>query len=102
MERLSDMNTLLIGYDLNKPGQDYADLIAYLKGFAYWHHLDSTWLIRAEMSASDMRDKLTPYPRLERRTARCQRHRRRMGDTRREREWQPVAAQQHGLVPRLQ
>lgn len=42
------MKTFLIGYDLNKSGQDYADLIKEIKALAngYWHHLDSTWLIR--------------------------------------------------------
>jgi hypothetical protein len=37
------MNTLLVGYDLNKPGQDYAELKEYLKAQGtWWHALDST------------------------------------------------------------
>jgi hypothetical protein len=39
--------TMLVGYDLNKPAQDYPKLIEKLKNFsAWWHHLDSTWLVR--------------------------------------------------------
>jgi hypothetical protein len=56
------VNTLMVGYDLNKPGQDYSDLIKYLKDLGtYWHHLDSTWLIRSEMTPSEIRDKLKQY-----------------------------------------
>ncbi len=55
------MKTLLVGYDLNQPDQDYADLIEKLKSFGtWWHHLDSTWLIRAELTAKEMRDILKP------------------------------------------
>jgi hypothetical protein len=36
------MKTFLIGYDLNKTGQDYKDLIKAIKLLgAWWHHLDS-------------------------------------------------------------
>jgi hypothetical protein len=56
------MNTLMVGYDLNKPGQDYEDLIGFLKDCpAYWHHLDSTWLVRTTLSTSEMRDKLKQF-----------------------------------------
>lgn len=56
------MNTLMVGYDLNKPGQNYEDLIAFLKDSpAYWHHLDSTWLVRTTLSTSEMRDKLKHF-----------------------------------------
>lgn len=52
------MATLMVGY-LNKPYQDYKDLIAYLKGFGtYWHHLDSTWLVVTSVSAKELRNKL--------------------------------------------
>lgn len=53
------MNTLLIGYDLNKAGQDYSELIAGIKGYGtWWHHLDSTWLIRTEHSVKEVRNTL--------------------------------------------
>lgn len=53
------MNTLLVGYDLNKQGQKYEELIEFLKGDVnWWHHLDSTWLIKTEKSAAVFRDEL--------------------------------------------
>lgn len=53
------MNTILIGYDLNKKGQDYDDLIEKIKSLgAWWHHLDSTWIVKTSHSASSVRDVL--------------------------------------------
>lgn len=54
------MKTLLVAYDLKSPGQDYKPVYEYLKGYVtYWHHLDSTWLIKTDRSAVDVRDDLT-------------------------------------------
>lgn len=56
------MKTLLVGYDLNRPGQDYSDLIEHLKSYDnWWHHLDSTWVIRTSDSAKDVRDAVKAY-----------------------------------------
>jgi hypothetical protein len=56
------MNTLLVGYDLNRPGQDYDELIEKLKGCPnWWHHLDSTWLIKANLTLEQLRNQLTPF-----------------------------------------
>ncbi len=53
------MNTILVGYDLNKPGKDYATLIARLKSYGtWWHHLDSTWLLKTSLTAVQVRDQL--------------------------------------------
>lgn len=48
------MKTFLIGYDLNKTGQDYSDLIKAIKDLAdgWWHHLDSTWIIRSNTAST--------------------------------------------------
>jgi hypothetical protein len=55
------MRTFLIGYDLNKPGQDYEPLYEKLKSYrTWWHHLDSTWLVRADLTAVDLRNELKP------------------------------------------
>jgi hypothetical protein len=55
------MNTLLVGYDLNRPGQNYEALTAKLKSYStWWHHLDSTWLIRTDLDAVQLRDELKP------------------------------------------
>jgi hypothetical protein len=37
---------VMVAYDLNKPGQNYPDLIQELKKVPdRWHALDSTWLL---------------------------------------------------------
>ncbi|MEQ1156603.1 hypothetical protein [Acinetobacter sp. BMW17] len=56
-------NSYLIGYDLNKSGQDYSLLIEKIKEIAngYWHHLDSTWIIKHPGTATDIRDVLAPF-----------------------------------------
>ena len=57
------MANILIGYDLNKQGQDYAKLIAKIKvlGSDWWHCLDSTWIVKAELTAVQARDALLPF-----------------------------------------
>lgn len=54
------MNTLLVGYDLNRTGQNYDDLINALKEDYdnWWHHLDSTWIIKTSFSAEEVRNQL--------------------------------------------
>jgi hypothetical protein len=53
----------MIGYDLNKPGQDYKDLIEAIKqvGSMWWHCLDSTWIVKTDKSAKEIRDELKPH-----------------------------------------
>lgn len=54
------MNTILIGY--NRPGQDYNSLIEAIKGLGtWWHHLDSTWLVKTDLQAVDVRDRLRTH-----------------------------------------
>ncbi|MBV6867268.1 hypothetical protein [Xanthomonas euvesicatoria] len=57
------MAIYMIGYDLNRQGQNYSGLIAKIKEISdgYWHHLDSTWLIGHPGSASVIRDALKPF-----------------------------------------
>jgi hypothetical protein len=56
------MHTLLIGYDLNRPGQHYADLIDAIKRLgAWWHHLDSMWLLQTTLDASEVRNILAGH-----------------------------------------
>jgi hypothetical protein len=59
------MKVYLIGYDLNKPrGQnDYTKLheaIKKISGF-WWCSLDSTWVVKSDKSAAQIRDILAPY-----------------------------------------
>lgn len=53
------MAMLLVGYDLNKT-KDYPALYEAIKGLgsAWWHHLDSTWLIKSSKTAAQVRDEL--------------------------------------------
>lgn len=57
------MKSYLIGYDLNKPGQDYETLFDAIKKQAngYWHHLDSTWIIKSSSTAVAIRDALKAH-----------------------------------------
>jgi hypothetical protein len=56
------MAIYMVGYDLDKPGQDYKDLIAALKKYSsWWHCLDSTWLINTNDSTPTVRDNLRQY-----------------------------------------
>jgi hypothetical protein len=56
------MRTYLVGYDLNRPrgANDYPNLINAIKGIGdgWWHCLDSTWIIKTNLSAVQIRDTL--------------------------------------------
>jgi len=56
------MKTYLIGYDLNKQGQDYTTLIDKIKVLGnWWHCLDSTFIIKTNSSGSQIRDYLLKF-----------------------------------------
>jgi hypothetical protein len=57
------MTSYLVGYDLNKADKDYSGLIEAIKALSdtWWHHLDSTWIIKYAGTASTIRDALNPY-----------------------------------------
>lgn len=57
------MKSILIGYDLNKAGQDYTGLIDKIeKTFnIWWHHLDSTWIVKTDLTCVQIRDILAPF-----------------------------------------
>jgi hypothetical protein len=54
------MATFMIGYDIHPSrGESYDALIDGIKSIgAWWHHLDSTWLVISQLSAVQIRDKL--------------------------------------------
>lgn len=58
-----NMASYMIGYDLNRPGQDYKDLIEEIKkvGSDWWHCLDSTWIVKTDKTATQIRDRLKPH-----------------------------------------
>lgn len=52
----------LICYDLNSPGQDYSELHTQIKNLGiWWHHLDSTWIVKSEKSETEIKDLLKHY-----------------------------------------
>lgn len=56
------MKTDLISYDLNKPGQDYTDLIEAIKKIGnWWHCLDSTWIVKSNNAPTEIRNYLKPH-----------------------------------------
>lgn len=51
-----------IGYDLDKPGQDYASLEKAIKNLgSWWHCLDSTWIVISNLTAIAIRDILMAH-----------------------------------------
>ncbi len=56
------MSALLVGYDLKKPGQNYDDLYKALKSTGNWCHLlDSTWIVKTDLSASKTCQQLVKF-----------------------------------------
>jgi hypothetical protein len=54
------MTIYVIGYDLHpKQGETYGNLIEAIKGLGnWWHCLDSTWLVKCDLSNTQVRDAL--------------------------------------------
>lgn len=57
------MATIMIGYDLNRPKQNYVALYEAIKSLAnwWWHNLDSTWLIVTNRTPAQVRDTLAQH-----------------------------------------
>ncbi|HEY8165464.1 MAG TPA: CRISPR-associated protein Cas2 [Gemmatimonadaceae bacterium] len=57
------MNSYMIGYDLNKPEQNYINLITTIKESFdnWWHYLDSTWIVTTTLNTVEIRDLLQPH-----------------------------------------
>jgi hypothetical protein len=57
------MYTYLISYDLRAPGRDYSKLHAAIRHLAngYSKPLESVWLIRSTLAASELRDDLQKH-----------------------------------------
>mgnify|MGYP000899848948 CR=1 FL=1 len=55
------MSVLLVGYDLNSPGQNYNDLISAIERYTCCHALDSMWFIDTASDPADVRDNLGAY-----------------------------------------
>jgi hypothetical protein len=55
------MRLQIVSYDLNRPGQDYATLIARLKQLGAQRILYSQWMLRTTMTAEQLRDDLLRF-----------------------------------------
>lgn len=52
----------MICYDLNRPGKNYPELFESIKSFgAWWHHLDSTWIVVSSKTSEQIRDQLAQH-----------------------------------------
>lgn len=61
-KEMNQLSTFIVGYDLNKADADYADLIETIKSLGpWWHHLDSTWLVKSSLTATAVRDRLKSH-----------------------------------------
>ena len=53
------MKAYIVSYDLCGNGKDYSSLISNIKKFAKWAHItESTWFIKTNYSATDVRNYL--------------------------------------------
>jgi hypothetical protein len=59
------MATILIGYDLHPTkGETYSELIDAIKKLGgWWHHLDSTWIVKCDYTPVQVRDHLRRHVR---------------------------------------
>ena len=56
------MSVYCVSYDLNKAGQNYANLYEELKNSqSWWHYLDSTWLISTPETAEQLFQRMKPH-----------------------------------------
>lgn len=51
-----------INYDLRQPGRDYSGVFSAIKSCgAWWHYLESTWLVDSRMSAEAIWDRIKAH-----------------------------------------
>jgi hypothetical protein len=55
------MDLFSVGYDLDKPGQDYHKLIAELQRLGAKRALESQWMLRSDMTCAGVRDHLQKF-----------------------------------------
>jgi hypothetical protein len=63
MEKNSSNATILIAYDIHPAqGAGFDDLIAAIQSLgAWWHHLETVWIVRSNQRADEIRDKLKSH-----------------------------------------
>ena len=56
------MSTFEICYDLRQPGRNYSALHKAIESYGtYYHCLESTWIVRTDSSATQIRDYLLQF-----------------------------------------
>ena len=55
------MRKYIVAYDLRKQGQNYTGLIQALKEFPSVHPMQSTWFIKTNLTASEIRGHLKQF-----------------------------------------
>lgn len=56
------MNAFLISYDLKTQYKNYDGLTNAIKGIgSWWHYLDSTWIVKTDLSVSLIQIRLFPH-----------------------------------------
>jgi hypothetical protein len=63
MEASAPMATLLIAYDIHPPKEDaHDDLIKAIQSLgAWWHHLETIWIVQCAHAPGEIRDRLKSY-----------------------------------------
>jgi len=63
MEARAPMATLLIAYDIHPPKDDaYDDLIKAIQSLgAWWHHLETIWIVQCAHTPGEVRDRLKSH-----------------------------------------
>lgn len=53
----------LVSYDLKIPGRNYSLLYEEIKrlGSAWWHYMDSVWLLHTQLTVDQCSNRLKPY-----------------------------------------
>jgi hypothetical protein len=55
------MAKYIVTYDLNKVGQDYSNLIKAIKAYPCSHPMESTWFVKANVTATDLYNDLSRF-----------------------------------------
>ncbi|WP_050662574.1 hypothetical protein, partial [Roseovarius tolerans] len=55
------MSVLLVGYDLNSPGQNYVDLIESIEEYTCCHALDSMWFVDTQKAPKEVHKDLSAH-----------------------------------------
>ena len=55
------MSVLLVTYDLDKPGQDYSDVLKEIKRFSWARLSESSYAVATDLTPNQLYDRLAPY-----------------------------------------